>query len=91
MTNSLTLAAPQPRLYTDGMIALPAELRELPLEEKLQLLDLLWSDIRAARGYQPPEWHGEVLAGRLEAYRSGKSKPLNLEKLAQAWRTHRQT
>ena len=73
------------------MIALPAELRQLPLEEKLQLLDLLWSEIKTVRGYQPPAWHGDVLAGRLEAYRSGKSKPLNLEKLAQAWRTDRQT
>jgi hypothetical protein len=72
------------------MTTLPAELHSLPLGEKLDLLDLLWSDIKAAPGYQPPEWHGKVLSDRVEEYRAGKAKPMNLEILAREWRKSRQ-
>jgi hypothetical protein len=73
------------------MTSLPAELHSLPLSEKLQLLDLLWSGIKSAPGFLPPEWHGEILSERVERYREGKTTPLNLENLAGEWRKNPQS
>ena len=68
------------------MTALPTELHELPLGEKLDLLELLWADIKKSPGgYGPPSWHGEVVERRVRDYRSGRSTPIPLEKLAREW------
>ena len=71
------------------MTALPAELHELPLPEKLDLLELLWADIKTAPDYGPPEWHGAVVSERIAKYRSGTARPLNLEQLVREWRKTR--
>ena len=55
-----------------AMTALPTELHELPLQEKLDLLDLLWSDIRTSPGYEPPSWHEAVVRERIAEFHSGK-------------------
>jgi hypothetical protein len=68
------------------MTALPTELHELPLQEKLDLLELLWADLKnSPGGYESPSWHGEVVEERVRAYRGGESKPIPLEKLARGW------
>jgi putative addiction module component (TIGR02574 family) len=72
------------------MTALPTELHDLPLQEKLDLLELLWADIKnSPGGYEPPSWHGKVVERRVQDYRSGKSTPIPLEKLAREWQQQR--
>ena len=68
------------------MTALPTELHELPLQEKLDLLDLLWSDVRTSPGYEPPSWHEAVVRERLAEFRSGKVQALNFDQLVREWR-----
>ena len=44
-----------------------AELRELPAQEKLEIIEQLWGDFAAGREtYTSPAWHSEALA-RTEA------------------------
>ena len=72
------------------MTALPTALHELPMHEKLDLLDLLWADIKnSPGGYEPPAWHADVLNERLEDFRSGKTRPLNFDQLVREWRKTR--
>lgn len=72
------------------MITLPPELHTLPLQEKLDLLELLWADIKnSPGGYQSPSWHGEVVGQRVRDYRSGQSKPIPLDNLAREWESRR--
>ncbi len=72
------------------MTALPSELHKLPLQEKLDLLELLWADIKnSPGGYEPPSWHGKVVEQRVRAYRSGKSKPIPLQNLVREWQKQR--
>ena len=72
------------------MTALPTALHELPMHEKLDLLDLLWADIKnSPTGYEPPAWHADVLNERLEDFRSGKTRPLNFDQLVREWRKTR--
>jgi putative addiction module component (TIGR02574 family) len=53
-----------------------AELRKLPAEEKLKIIEVLWSDLASDEGaVESPAWHGEALrkteadfaAGRIES------------------------
>lgn len=52
-----------------------AELRKLPNDEKLKIIEMLWSDLSAAdEAFSSPAWHAEELskteadfaAGRIE-------------------------
>jgi putative addiction module component (TIGR02574 family) len=46
----------------------PAELRELPLAERLKLIEDLWDSIEAEGGDLPlPDWHRAEIDRRLEA------------------------
>ena len=43
------------------------EIEKLTLPERLEAMELLWDSlVRDASGVISPDWHGEVLAGRLE-------------------------
>ena len=53
------------------MISL-ADLANLPLEERLQCMEVLWESLRTSRP-DSPEWHGEVLAERRAKIESGEA------------------
>ncbi len=51
-------------------ISLPLD--EMTVEEKLQLMEMIWDDLsRHADEMEPPAWHGEVLAEREAAVARG--------------------
>lgn len=51
-------------------ISLP--LKEMTVEEKLQIMEAIWDDLRQhADEMPPPDWHGELLAEREAAIARG--------------------
>lgn len=61
------------------MISLQA-LHELPLREKLFVMEALWDDLSAAEAdLEVPAWQKEVLDVREEAIESGKAKFIDWE------------
>jgi tRNA(Arg) A34 adenosine deaminase TadA len=54
-------------------ITLP--LKDMTVEEKLQLMEILWDDLsRNADQLQPPAWHAEALAEREAAIARGEER-----------------
>jgi hypothetical protein len=53
----------------------PSDLAELPVEERLKCMEVLWDSLR---GSEPdsPEWHGQVLSERRAKIESGEAKYL---------------
>lgn len=50
-----------------------AELKKLPLSEKLQILEVLWEDLRDCEESVPvPEWHKRILDERLKEVEAGR-------------------
>jgi len=63
-------------------ITLP--LKEMTVEEKLQLMEAIWEDLsRNAEQLPPPAWHAEELAAREAAIARG-------EETFEDWETARQ-
>jgi putative addiction module component (TIGR02574 family) len=59
-----------------------AEIRRLPLNEKLQIMEALWEDLRAhAEDLDVPEWHKEVLDSRRRAVEEGREKVLDWDEV----------
>lgn len=56
------------------------EIRQLPLAEKLALLDVLWTEISAEPdNVKAPEWHKELLDIRHQKYLSGEDEVIDWE------------
>jgi putative addiction module component (TIGR02574 family) len=54
-----------------------AELKKLPLNEKLQIIEVLWEDLRNQEEAVPvPEWHKKILDERLKAVEEGREEIL---------------
>jgi putative addiction module component (TIGR02574 family) len=52
----------------------PKELRALPVEERLKLIEDLWDSIETDAGALPlPDWHRREIDRRLEALETGSS------------------
>jgi putative addiction module component (TIGR02574 family) len=55
-------------------------LDKMTVEEKLQLMEILWDDLsRNPEDIPTPAWHGEVLAARERAIEEGRTKFLSLD------------
>jgi putative addiction module component (TIGR02574 family) len=55
-----------------------AELRKLPAEEKLRIIETLWSDLAADEDSVPsPAWHEAVLKETEAEYDTGKVETLD--------------
>lgn len=51
------------------------QVETLTRDQKLRAMEELWEDLsRAEEEYQSPEWHGEILAGRENAFKEGKDE-----------------
>ncbi|MGR3985293.1 MAG: addiction module protein [Gammaproteobacteria bacterium] len=53
-------------------------LKKMSVEEKLQLMEALWADLRAGAS-TPPRWHGEILAARASAVERGEERFVDWE------------
>ncbi len=59
-----------------------AEIRRLPLREKLQLMEALWEDLRSNAGDIPvPDWHKELLDERRKAVEEGQEEILDWDQV----------
>ncbi len=57
-----------------------AELRKLPAEEKLKIIEILWSDLAADEAsVESPAWHAEELRKTAADFASGREKPVDWE------------
>jgi putative addiction module component (TIGR02574 family) len=55
-----------------------AEVRQLPLAEKLQIMEAIWDDLRAQAEQVPvPAWHKELLDERRKAVEEGREEVLD--------------
>jgi putative addiction module component (TIGR02574 family) len=55
-----------------------AEVRQLPLAEKLQIMEAIWEDLRAHAEQVPvPTWHKELLDERRKAVEEGREEVLD--------------
>lgn len=53
------------------------EMRRLPADEKLEIIEQLWSDFAAGReAYTSPAWHGEALARTEAELKDGRIETL---------------
>ena len=67
-----------------------AEIHQLPLSEKLQIMEAIWEDLRAQAGELPvPDWHKELLDERLKAVAEGRAEILDWEDAKRLLRTPR--
>ncbi len=56
-----------------------ADIEQMSLEERLQAMELLWASLaRTPEAVPSPDWHGEVLAERLEKVQQGQGHFLSL-------------
>jgi len=52
-----------------------AEVRQLPLAEKLQIMEAIWEELRARAEQVPvPAWHKELLDERRKAVEEGREE-----------------
>ncbi len=55
-----------------------AEVHQLPLHEKLQIMESIWDDLRAQAGLVPvPDWHKDLLDARQKAVAEGREEILD--------------
>ena len=67
-----------------------AEIHQLPLSEKLQIMEAIWEDLRARAEEMPvPEWHKELLDARLAAMAEGRDKALDWDDVKRSLRPPR--
>jgi len=53
---------------------------QLPREEKLKIMENLWIDLSSpAKGFETPEWHGQVLKETQAKFDNGEIKALDWE------------
>ena len=59
-----------------------AEIKGLPLHEKLQLMEALWEDLRSnADAVLVPQWHKDILDARRKAVADGTEKVLDWDEV----------
>jgi len=61
----------------ENKMTLEAMIENLSRDEKLAAMDLIWRDLAAdSQSFVSPEWHGTIIADRLENPTSGPALPL---------------
>ena len=62
-----------------------AEVRQLPLAEKLQIMEAIWEDLRTQAEQVPvPAWHKELLDERRKAVEQGREEVLEWDSIKHA-------
>ena len=58
------------------------EIRKLPVKEKIQIMEVLWEDLRSQVQEEPiPDWHKELLDNRRKAVDAGHEKVLDWDQV----------
>ena len=57
------------------------ELKQLPARQKLKLAEELWFDGVSDETLPVPDWHQEILAERMAAYKAGNLKTISIDEL----------
>lgn len=52
-------------------------IRSMSVEEKLEMMELIWDDLCRNDAMQSPDWHGDVLASREKIVVSSEEKPID--------------
>lgn len=60
----------------------PSDLLQLPLEDRLKCMEVLWESLRAEEP-DSPDWHEGVLSQRREKIESGEAEWISGDKLKQ--------
>jgi putative addiction module component (TIGR02574 family) len=57
---------------------------KMTVVERLQTLEALWDSLahHSVEPLTPPEWHREILAGRVKAIRADTAQSMTLDELA---------
>lgn len=59
-----------------------SDIQSMSAVERLQAMELLWRSFSGSEDKLPsPDWHGEVLAGRLAKVEAGEGKFLTIPEL----------
>jgi putative addiction module component (TIGR02574 family) len=59
-----------------------AEIHQLPLSEKLQIMEAIWEDLRSQADALPvPDWHKNLLDARLKAVEEGRESVLDWDEV----------
>src|SRR6476659_4927429 len=67
-----------------------AEVRQLPLAEKLQIMEAIWEDLRAQAEQVPvPDWHKELLNERRKAVEEGSEEVFDWDAVKNSLRSPR--
>ena len=75
----LGLSSPRISCYENLVIAL-AEIHELPLHEKLRMMEALWDGIAPLEArMEVPQWHKDLLDEREQLIQDGKAKFIDWE------------
>jgi len=56
-----------------------AELRKLPPDEKLKIIEALWSDLAADESFESPAWHAEELRKTEADFAAGRVETVDWE------------
>ena len=66
------------------------EIRQLPLNEKLQIMEAIWEDLRSrAEDVPVPQWHKELLDSRHDAVEAGQEEILEWDEIKGSLGTRR--
>jgi len=57
------------------------QLKQLPARQKLKLAEERWFDGVSDETLPVPEWHQEILAERMAAYKAGNVKTISVDEL----------
>ena len=58
------------------------DIEQMSLAERLQAMELLWASLaRTPEALPSPDWHGEVIAGRLAKIERGEGEFLTIAEL----------
>ena len=69
-----------------------AEVRRLPLGEKLQIMEAIWEDLRAQAERVPvPQWHQDLLDQRRKAVEKGHEELLDWDSIKNSLPSRRKT
>jgi len=60
----------------------PAEVKQLPFAEKLQIMEAIWEDLLAqSERVSVPDWHRELLDERRKAVEQGREEILDWDSI----------
>lgn len=71
---------PRPMLFKLRLMIARSDIRQMPLSDKLAMLEALWEEISSEPDQvEIPQWHKDILDERLMAAERGEVEPIDWE------------